>query len=125
LGNKTILALAVIYTCTITVLFLMPSTDLPRVKLPGGSDKWVHLLIHFVLVGFWMLYLFRQNNNRLLWKHSVTVLLVSLLYGIIIEILQGCLTASRTPDFFDVIANFSGALVGVFVFQKVKHFFTP
>lgn len=103
----------------------MPTSDLPRVKLPSGSDKWVHLLIHSVLVGLWMLYLLRYNNNRFRWRHAVIVLLGSLVFGIIVEILQGCLTVSRTADFFDVIANFGGALVGVLIFQKVKHFFTP
>ena len=103
----------------------MPTNDLPRVNLPGGSDKIVHFLIHFVLVGLWQLYLLRQNNNRLLWKHAAIVLVGSLFYGIMIEILQGYLTVSRQPDFFDVLANFGGALIGVFIFQKIKHFFTP
>lgn len=102
----------------------MPPPDLPRLKLPGGSDKIVHLLIHFLLVVFWQLFLFRRNNNRLRLKQVVFVLAGSLLYGIIIELLQGYLTVSRRPDFFDVLANFGGALLGVLFFQKVKHLFT-
>ena len=103
----------------------MPTTDLPQVSLPGGVDKTVHFLIHFVLVLLWQLYWFRRNNNRLPWKYGGFVLVGSLLYGIIIEILQAYLTISRTADLFDVIANLSGALLGVFLFQKIKHFFTP
>src|SRR5690554_4808253 len=125
LGNKTILALAVVYTCAITVLFLMPPPELPKVDLPGGTDKIVHLLIHFLLVFFWQLYSFRQNNYRLQRKQVVFILAGSLLYGIIIELLQGYLTVSRRHDLFDVLANFGGALTGVFTFQKIKHLFAP
>jgi VanZ family protein len=55
----------------------------------------------------------------------VFILAASLLYGIIIELLQGYLTVSRRPDLFDVLANFGGALIGVFIFQKIKHLFAP
>lgn len=103
----------------------MPPSDLPKVNLPGGSDKIVHLLIHFLLVGLWQFYLFRKNNSRLLLKQVVFILAGSLLYGIIIELLQGYLTVSRRPDFFDVLANFGGALIGVLFFKKVKHLLTP
>ncbi len=126
LENKTLLGFAVIiYSCAITVIFLMPTRDLPRVSLPGGADKMVHFLIHFVLVFLWQLYVLRRNHNKLLWKHGFVVLLGSLFYGIVIEILQGYLTLQRKPDAYDVIANLVGALAGVFLFQKVKRFFIP
>lgn len=102
----------------------MPSSDLPRIKMPGGSDKIVHFFIHFVLVIIWQLYFFREGKNRL-GRHSLIILLLaSLLYGIIIEIMQGQLTVTRTPDLIDVIANFGGAVLGVLVFQKLKSFLT-
>lgn len=125
LDKKLFLTLAIIYSCAITVLFLMPSSDLPRVKLPSGSDKIVHLLIHFLLVLVWQFYLFFRNSSRLAWKQAIIILAGSLFYGILIELLQGYFTDSRTPDILDVLANFSGALIGIFLFQKVKYFFTP
>ncbi|QAA81944.1 hypothetical protein EI546_09510 [Aequorivita sp. H23M31] len=126
LENKStlILILAVIYTVVITVLFLIPPSDLPKMSLPGGSDKFVHLLIHAGLVGVWLLYFTARNNRGFDGKYVILVLAGSLIFGIIIELLQEFLTASRTADIFDVLANFGGALVGVFIFQRVKHFFT-
>lgn len=125
LGNKTTLILAVIYTSVITVLFLLPPNDLPRVSLPSGSDKFVHLLIHAGLVGIWLLYFLRRKNTKYGWHQVIIVLIGSLVFGIVIEVLQEYLTVSRTADFFDVIANFGGALIGVLIFQRVKHFFAP
>lgn len=37
----------------------------------------------------------------------------SLFFGIGIEVLQSRLTATRNGDFFDVLANFSGALLAL------------
>lgn len=126
LGNKKLVIIAaIIYSGLITILFLMPSSDLPRVNLHGGADKAAHFLIHFIFVFLWQLYFFRRYNNRFLWRNAFYVLIGSLVYGIIIEILQGQLTDSRTSDYYDVLANLGGAVIAVFVFQKLKNSFTP
>lgn len=126
LGNKKLLIIsAIAYSGLITILFLMPSSDLPRVNLHGGADKSAHFLIHFILVFLWQLYFFSLYDYRFLWRNASMVLFGSILYGIIIELLQGQLTDSRTPDFYDVLANFGGAVVSIFVFQRLKHYFTP
>lgn len=103
----------------------MPTTDMPRINLPGGADKTVHILSHFILVCLWQIMWFTRQNNTLNWKQGVVILLGSVIYGILIEIFQAYFTISRTADLLDVIANFIGAAVGVFLFQKVKHLFTP
>ena len=41
------------------------------------------------------------------------MLLLSVVYGIVIELLQGGFTATRKADGFDVLANFFGAAVSV------------
>lgn len=126
LGNKKWLIIAaIIYSGLITILFLMPSSDLPRVNLHGGTDKAAHFLIHFIFVFLWQLYFFRRYNNRFLWRNAFFVLAGSVLYGIIIEVLQGQLTDSRTPDFYDVLANFGGAVLAVFLFYRVKNSLSP
>ncbi len=124
LGNKRLwLLLAVLYSCAITVLFFISTSGLPKVKI-SSLDKIVHLTIFFFLVCIWQLYALRKNNGQLSWRKSFEILLWSLLYGILIEIGQGLFTASRSPDIFDVLANLTGSLVGVVVFQKIKHIFT-
>ena len=126
LESKSLIASAgIIYTCVITVVFLMPTSGLPRVSFPGGADKPIHLLSHFILVTLWQVYWFRRNNYQLNGKQGAVLLAGSLLYGIIIEIMQACFTEGRTADLFDVIANFSGALLAVFLFSKIKYLFTP
>src|SRR5690554_3649211 len=125
LGNRCLLVTASIaYTVVITIAFLMPTTGLPKVNLPGGADKSIHIAIHFLLVLLWQLYWFFRNGRVLTWKHGAIVLSASLIYGIIIELLQGYMTTLRTPDVFDVLANFGGALLGVILFFRLKKMIT-
>lgn len=70
-----------------------------------------------------MLYLYKKNDFRFNNKWMLTVLLSVLLYGIIIEILQGLLTISRSADIFDVAANLIGSLIGIYFFKSVKNKF--
>lgn len=123
LGSKRLwLLLAVIYSGTITVLFFISTSGLPKVKI-SSLDKIVHASIFFLLVCIWQLYILRKNDGLLSWRKSFRILLWSLFYGILIEIFQGVFTDSRSPDVFDVLANLVGSLIGIVFFQKIKHIF--
>lgn len=122
LGNKTLFFIAVLYSCFISVLFFIPSPELPKIQFSAG-DKIVHCLIYFVLINIWMLYLYRKLNFRFNTKLILILMLSMLFYGIIIEILQGLFTNSRSADILDVAANFTGSLLGIFFFKSIKHKF--
>jgi glycopeptide antibiotics resistance protein len=51
----------------------------------------------------------------------VKIILYAIVYGTIIEVLQGVATVDRDPDVLDVLANSLGALFGGFA---VKFVFT-
>lgn len=121
LESKTWFWLALIYSGAISGLFLVPTGDFPQVNF-SAADKLAHISIFFVLTCIWQVYLLRKNGR--LRRNDILILLLSVLfYGIIIEIVQELCTVSRTADFFDVLANMGGAIVGVLFFQSVKHFF--
>jgi glycopeptide antibiotics resistance protein len=65
------------------------------------SDKIIHFLLYFILVG-WFMQLYKKINTRLF------ILFQAILLGIIIEYLQG-MTHYRSFDWFDTIANTIGA----------------
>lgn len=123
LGSKTVLWLAIVYSIAITVLFLMPTSQLPSVGL-AGIDKIVHILIFLFLTILWQLVVFKRRGDRLTTKSSFLLLVVMIMFGILIEVLQGEVTVSRTGNFYDVLADLLGAVMGVLVFQKVKHLFS-
>lgn len=122
LGDRSLLFIALCYTCTISVLFFMPSPELPKIQI-SGADKIIHGFIYFILINMWLLYFYKKMNFRFKAKWVLILLISILLYGIIIEIFQGLFTASRSADIFDIAANFVGSLLGIFFFRSIKHKF--
>lgn len=84
---------------------------MPKVDLPG-NDKTIHFLFYFVLTLLWYVALKRKYKNRLL---KFLIVGVSIIYGIIIEILQGVLTQNRQADVYDALANSAGAFLALLV----------
>jgi len=66
------------------------------------SDKAVHFLMYFILVG-WFVQLYQKSAIR------IQILIAAVSLGMLIEYLQG-MTAYRSFDFIDEIANSIGAL---------------
>ena len=120
LGDKTLLVIAVLYSCFISVLFFITGPDLPEIHI-SEADKIVHVLIYFILINIWLLYFYKKKDCNFNSKLILIVLISILLYGIIIEILQSLFTVSRIADIYDVAANFIGSLLGIFFFRRIKH----
>lgn len=87
----------------VTAACLLPARDLPPV--PPGADKLQHLFAWFLLAAS-AVQIFRER--RVLWRAAIG--LVAL--GIVIELLQGALTATRAMDPWDVVADTLGVAVG-------------
>ncbi len=98
----------------------MPSIDVPHL------DKLVHFSFYFVFTVLGCLS-FREIDRRNTPLKKVIVKLISLavIYGIIIEILQGVATIDRDPDLLDVLANSLGALFGGFTVKYIFSGKTP
>ena len=96
-----------------------------EVDLSHGNDKVVHAIAHLIFVSVWFLsffYFFGKSKKTAL-KLAFSV---SVLFGMLIEILQYTLTKSRQADYKDVIANIIGAVIAVFIInlltlRKVKN----
>jgi VanZ family protein len=84
---------------SVLVLALMPSSPLP----PSWWDKASHVVAFTVLavLGCW------SYPGR-----SAKVLLWLLAYGCLIEVLQATLTATRSAELGDVVADGAGLLLG-------------
>lgn len=68
------------------------------------ADKFVHTIAYALLCFIW--YLVLKS-----FKFSKALLIaagIAIIYGIILEVLQGTLTEGRTLDLYDVLANCIG-----------------
>jgi VanZ family protein len=100
---------------TITVLSLLP----PESGFELKKDKLGHLIAYLTLSA--NAQFFSRNKTDMLF-----ILLFVCSYGGVLEILQG-LVPDRQPSWMDMVANSSGALMGLivhlFIGQKLKKFF--
>jgi VanZ family protein len=102
------------WTFLIAFLSLVSFVKMPSVSIPS-KDKYAHFIFYFILTLSWMLS-FKEVNNKFLFK----IMGVIVVYGIIIEVLQGKFTVSREADVYDVLANSLGVFVAYLGFPFIK-----
>jgi len=110
------IAIAIITTLAIAFLSLshLPKLDLGfKIK---SSDKYLHTTAYFFLSMVWY---FALRSKIKKTRFKVLLILVLIVYGIILEGLQGGLTNYRTADFYDVLANSAGVLIATLVVNKL------
>jgi hypothetical protein len=116
---KTWLVLFVILT-----LCLIPSSDLNKIDLLklNYEDLAVHLVMFITFSS--ILYNDFKRNSSLSQRPlalSLSVLLLSILLGIITEMLQYILISlNRTASFTDFIFDFAGAALGITYMRFIK-----
>lgn len=115
---------AAIWFAYITVLFLLPGSDLPdedwfhKVYL----DKWVHSGFFFLQVYLTELpFIARKVKNSSTWFRYILVCTV--VYGILIEFIQKFWIPGRSFDVMDMIFDSIGAIAAYFLGIKLagKH----
>ena len=107
--------IAIFFTISITIGSLVKS-DVIAVEIVSISDKTIHFIAYFFLMLSW-LYVFLKKKS--FSKNVKFIFIGCIVFGIIIEILQGVTTTYRTLSFLDVAANTLGVLFASTVF----HFF--
>lgn len=122
--RKLFPVLSIGYSIALLVLSLVSINQVA--SLPNDSDKIMHILAHVILTGLWFLTLNRYYGKSVIQSKTLAFI-VSILFGILIEVLQHTTTLNREADIKDVIANILGALIAVLVINliikmKVKNY---
>lgn len=108
-------------------IFILIICGIPGDKIPEMTfwqwlkpDKIVHLLI-FGLLCFLMIRSFLAlNTGSFFYKNAKMLsLLLTIFYGVLVEILQATVFIHRSGDIRDAIANSIGAFVGLWIFGKM------
>lgn len=110
--------LALIWSITTLILLCLPGSVIPShgfFSLPF-IDKIVHLILFGGLVFFWSLYsYFHRHPNIITVRVSWIIVLLSFLFGVIMEFVQKNFIPNRSFDGGDIIADLVGSLFGYFV----------
>lgn len=98
----------IVYVGLLTTLSLLPSSDLPSVKLFPYADKLIHLCMYagFTFLMMWSWPRFFKGTQQLIPLFAV------MFYGLGMEILQDLGHQGRSFEIMDVVANTIGYLPG-------------
>jgi len=109
---------AILWSICIIVASLISSRSLKKLQIESlfEIDKVIHFGMYFGL-SILLSYGFYKSS---MLKNKVKLFLVTCILssslGTLIEILQKEITETRNFDYFDIIANISGALIGSAIF---------
>lgn len=113
---------AVIWTGIVFTLCLVQSESLPIVNIEN-LDKFIHAFFHFVFTSLWFLFLISHTTDKKIFMPLMIAFMLSVFFGVAIEVLQGLYTTTRKEDALDVAANISGATLAVFsivMYYKIR-----
>ena len=103
------------YTISLGILSLVRLTDVPKLNT-GYDDKIAHFVLYAGLCLFWFMSLHTLKSKSSL----VLASLLSIGFGLVIEILQGIVSIHRTTEVFDLVANCLGVLTMAFIINAKK-----
>jgi VanZ family protein len=105
--NKIVLLFVALgYSITLAVLSLVSNDTLPNLGT-NYDDKVYHLLAYALLTFLW----FKVFTNFKTSKPILLAFIISIVFGIIIEVLQEEFTIARDPSIMDVLANSIGVAI--------------
>jgi len=109
------LAVTCVYVILVAALSLIPAGDLPEVPLFPGADKLVHSGMYFGL-SILILWTFHAKKNAR-WKLYSFVIG----WGLLMECLQILMNAGRHFSFFDILANITGVVLGIALYNFMSN----
>lgn len=103
-----------LWMALIWILSSIPAREIPQIKI-FGFDKLAHFGVYFVWGGIGRLYIKSCNRNR---AESMFLLSIMLLLAALDEFHQNYIPG-RSVSGYDLMANWSGTLVGWWIFGSL------
>jgi VanZ family protein len=101
------------YLVNVAWLSLSPSYNLPIINIPY-IDKVVHICMYLGL-SFLACWIYDIGHHRVSFMYKL--LAGVFLYGVLMEILQRTMDNGRNFDFKDMLANLTGAIIGLVIYK--------
>jgi VanZ family protein len=90
-------------------------SEVKFINIPG-FDKFVHVTWYFVLFLFLAAGVYKKRQSIQI-NQILLLLLACVVYGGLLEFLQGNIFVKRSEDVFDFIANSSGVIIASLLFS--------
>ena len=109
------------YSIALAAVSLMTLKDLPDIEI-NFADKIFHFLAYSLFTVLWYFTFFHTFTFKKR-RSIVYAVVLAILFGIVIEVLQDTMTASRALDVYDALANTLGALVAAMIIWFKNSFY--
>ena len=106
--KRFVLPIAVVYTVFLTVISFISIGDIPNLGT-DYDDKIYHIIAYIALTVLW----FMTFKAPVIKIKIMYLGLFCVIFGIIIEAIQGKVNVNRVGDLLDVVANIIGVLIGL------------
>ena len=106
--KKCVFIITIFYSLALATVCLIDFKKLPDVGI-SFADKIFHSLTYTLLAFLWfntLVFQFKMGNKKAIIYASA----ISIVFGMIVEVLQGVFTSTRHADVLDVLANSLGVL---------------
>ena len=108
--NSFIIASVITAIILCLSLLKLPKTDINITNI----DKVYHSMAYFTLAIAWLIVYYKKPSKKYL------IVICCIIFGIVIELLQDKITIYRTGDYYDILANSSGVLVALLIFNLIS-----
>ncbi|MFN3756305.1 MAG: VanZ family protein [Flavobacterium sp.] len=109
--------LLILWLLFVTVLSLMKIGKIPSITVEN-SDKYVHFIFYFITA--FLTYITLKSFGVSFYKRVLLSFVFSVVYGIIIEVLQEVLTDTRRFEWADIVANATGAIISLLLISVLR-----
>jgi glycopeptide antibiotics resistance protein len=111
---------AFLWAAVILILCALPGKTFPRLSFLDWlrPDKVVHLIMFGLLAFLFIKGFVKQNSFEALSLHpKIYAVLLSIIYGLMIELLQEYIFIWRSGEVFDALADAAGAFIGLLIYN--------
>lgn len=112
--------LAIVWSVIIIVLCSIPGQEFPDasfIDIPH-FDKIVHFGLYFILSIVTIKGIQQQNRFKLLKSHPyLSIVIYAVFLGVSLELIQYYFIPFRSGDLLDMLANFTGLLLGAMLIK--------
>lgn len=109
-----------LWALLILILCGIPGRDIPHISFLEllSFDKYVHAGVFFILIVLTIRGFSLQTQSRF-FKQSTksTAFSICVIYGGVLEVMQGTIFEERSADIFDFIANSFGCIMGILLYN--------
>ncbi|HEY8388277.1 MAG TPA: VanZ family protein [Parasegetibacter sp.] len=117
---------AISWSLLIIVLLSIPGNELPDAG-PFTNlmlDKWAHIFLFLILTALFC-YPLKSRVTKLRTRFMVRIVIVSSIFGIIMEFVQHYFVPKRSFELGDIVADIVGAVAGFLIMRKYFHKVKP